>query len=59
MHLRGMRRQPRSSRGAVFQSTHPLRDATIDPIYKVLTGDEFQSTHPLRDATLFMDSSPT
>ena len=34
-----------------FQSTHPLRDATMDKIKINSLELEFQSTHPLRDAT--------
>ena len=36
---------------AQFQSTHPLRDATLGYIWGVAS-IKFQSTHPLRDATL-------
>ena len=35
----------------LFQSTHPLRDATLY-LLSVAIGDKFQSTHPLRDATI-------
>ena len=35
----------------VFQSTHPLRDATYDKFVKQQKRRQFQSTHPLRDAT--------
>ena len=34
----------------IFQSTHPLRDATAQSV-KQLAEIQFQSTHPLRDAT--------
>ena len=34
-----------------FQSTHPLRDATLSTI-SLTFSSKFQSTHPLRDATL-------
>ena len=34
----------------IFQSTHPLRDATVME-FVVLKSIRFQSTHPLRDAT--------
>ena len=35
---------------AIFQSTHPLRDATA-LLCSNFSGFKFQSTHPLRDAT--------
>ena len=34
-----------------FQSTHPLRGATLTSPYSFLTCSTFQSTHPLRGAT--------
>ena len=34
----------------LFQSTHPLRDATLNS-HIILVEMKFQSTHPLRDAT--------
>lgn len=34
-----------------FQSTHPLRGATVGSIY-MSVNSTFQSTHPLRGATL-------
>ena len=34
-----------------FQSTHPLRDATIVDFAVFHSPIQFQSTHPLRDAT--------
>ena len=34
-----------------FQSTHPLRDATLGYTAKSGVDNIFQSTHPLRDAT--------
>ena len=34
-----------------FQSTHPLRDATVS-VFSATEISIFQSTHPLRDATL-------
>ena len=40
----------------IFQSTHPLRDATLKDQLSVLGQGEFQSTHPLRDATLSVRS---
>ena len=40
-----------------FQSTHPLRDATIGNIGDTITIHIFQSTHPLRDATYRLASS--
>ena len=36
---------------SLFQSTHPLRDATFILLDKLEQMDIFQSTHPLRDAT--------
>ena len=33
-----------------FQSTHPLRDATVESCLLLISA-KFQSTHPLRDAT--------
>ena len=35
----------------IFQSTHPLRDATKKEDFTQM-GLLFQSTHPLRDATM-------
>ena len=35
----------------LFQSTHPLRDATLKHSFVTEQETEFQSTHPLRDAT--------
>ena len=35
----------------LFQSTHPLRDATYTSEIQMMSADKFQSTHPLRDAT--------
>ena len=40
-----------SSHHAIFQSTHPLRDATYLNLVMSLAETRFQSTHPLRDAT--------
>ena len=37
----------------IFQSTHPLRDATIPLLRTHITSYLFQSTHPLRDATMY------
>ena len=34
-----------------FQSTHPIKDETIDKIRWVITC-EFQSTHPIKDETI-------
>ena len=39
-----------------FQSTHPLRGATVHLLVIADAGFEFQSTHPLRGAT---DGAPT
>ena len=35
----------------IFQSTHPLRGATLSCKYSALVSHRFQSTHPLRGAT--------
>ena len=35
-----------------FQSTHPVRDATIVGKLETMEYLEFQSTHPVRDATV-------
>ena len=35
-----------------FQSTHPLRDATLPRLAQGGLAKKFQSTHPLRDATV-------
>ena len=40
-----------SSANGVFQSTRPLRGATVAVISLILAGDTFQSTRPLRGAT--------
>ena len=47
-----MRHEAKAKEGitAEFQSTHPLRDATVEWDAKV-ADTQFQSTHPLRDAT--------
>ena len=37
---------------SIFQSTHPLRDATVSRRFLVRSIEIFQSTHPLRDATM-------
>ena len=37
----------------LFQSTHPMRDATTE-CQKVLLALIFQSTHPMRDATIII-----
>ena len=37
-----------------FQSTHPLRDATIVDFAVFHSPIQFQSTHPLRDATSYV-----
>ena len=34
-----------------FQSTHPMRDATVALLYSISPYRRFQSTHPMRDAT--------
>ena len=34
-----------------FQSTHPIRDATLAAIHIGDNVEQFQSTHPIRDAT--------
>ena len=39
----------------IFQSTHPLRDATEHLAEFCQCSKTFQSTHPLRDATLGME----
>ena len=36
----------------LFQSTHPVRGATVDPGTKSGVWDGFQSTHPVRGATI-------
>ena len=36
-----------------FQSTHPIRGATLASAVKLSTDTTFQSTHPIRGATLF------
>ena len=36
--------------GDIFQSTHPMRDATSMYI-SIIAATKFQSTHPMRDAT--------
>ena len=43
--------QSHSPSFAKFQSTHPLRDATLDGFLSASSYALFQSTHPLRDAT--------
>ena len=37
----------------VFQSTHPVRGATITFFVRCVDNHEFQSTHPVRGATLY------
>ena len=45
-------------RGYLFQSTHPIRDATVANLYNTQSSRQFQSTHPIRDATFaILDAS--
>ena len=38
----------------VFQSTHPVRGATMDKHVTAFADSQFQSTHPVRGATIFV-----
>ena len=44
--------------GHIFQSTHPMRDATVCPCTVRVQVIPFQSTHPMRDATATYSGCP-